>query len=65
MNLTRISRLVQLLGLLQAGKAHNAGELAALCEVSRRTIFRDLDVLRQAGTRFLGGFWATAIRPKC
>jgi predicted DNA-binding transcriptional regulator YafY len=53
MNLTRISRLVQLLGLLQAGKAHNAGELAALCEVSRRTIFRDLDVLRQAGVPLL------------
>ena len=53
MNLKRISRLVQLLGLLQAGKAHNAGELAALCEVSRRTIFRDLDVLRQAGVPLL------------
>jgi predicted DNA-binding transcriptional regulator YafY len=53
MNLTRISRLVQLLGLLQAGKAHNAGELAALCAVSRRTIFRDLDVLRQAGVPLL------------
>ncbi|MEX0677884.1 MAG: YafY family protein [Pirellulales bacterium] len=49
MNLSRISRLVQLLGLLQAGKGHNAGELAKACEVSRRTIFRDLDVLRQAG----------------
>ncbi len=53
MNLKRISRLVQLLGLLQAGKAHNAGDLAALCDVSRRTIFRDLDVLRQAGVPLL------------
>ena len=53
MNLSRISRLVQLLGLLQAGKGHNAGELAKACEVSRRTIFRDLDVLRQAGVPLL------------
>lgn len=53
MNLSRISRLVQLLGLLQAGKGHNAGELAAACGVSRRTIFRDLDVLRQAGVPLL------------
>ena len=49
MNLSRISRLVQLLGLLQAGKGRNAAELAATCAVTRRTIFRDLDVLRQAG----------------
>jgi proteasome accessory factor B len=49
MNLSRISRLVQLLGLLQAGKGHNAGALAQACAVTRRTIFRDLDVLRQAG----------------
>lgn len=49
MNLSRISRLVQLLGLLQAGKSYNVGALAKACEVSRRTIFRDLDVLRQAG----------------
>jgi proteasome accessory factor B len=53
MNLSRISRLVQLLGLLQAGKGHNATELARACEVSRRTIFRDLDVLRQAGVPLL------------
>lgn len=53
MNLSRISRLVQLLGLLQAGKGHNAGELAKACQVSRRTIFRDLDVLRRAGVPLL------------
>jgi proteasome accessory factor B len=53
MNLSRISRLVQLLGLLQAGKGNNAGELAAACGVTKRTIFRDLDVLRQAGVPLL------------
>ena len=49
MNLSRIHRLVKLIGLLQAGRRHNAESLAQACEVSRRTIFRDLDVLRQAG----------------
>lgn len=53
MNLSRVSRIVQLLGVLQAGKGCNAGELARHCDVSRRTIFRDLDVLRQAGVPLL------------
>ena len=49
MTLTRISRLVQLISLLQAGKGQNADALSTLCGVSRRTLFRDLDLLRQAG----------------
>src|SRR5262245_60452512 len=49
MNLTRLSRLLRMIGLLQAGKGHNVDSLAVECGVSRRTIFRDLDVLRQAG----------------
>ena len=53
MNLTRISRLVQLISLLQAGKGQNADELSAQCGVSRRTMFRDLDLLRQAGVPVL------------
>src|SRR6476646_1792563 len=53
MKVSRISRLVQLLGLLQADSAHNAASLARQCGVSRRTIFRDLDVLRQAGVPLL------------
>jgi proteasome accessory factor B len=44
---------VQLLGLLQASKGHNADALAKACSVTRRTIFRDLDVLRQAGVPLL------------
>jgi len=40
---------LKLIGLLQAGKAHNTDGLAIECGVSRRTIFRDLDVLRQSG----------------
>jgi predicted DNA-binding transcriptional regulator YafY len=49
MNLTRIRRLLQLISLLQAGRAYNTEALAQASSVSRRTIFRDLDVLRSAG----------------
>ena len=40
---------MELIGLLQAGKGYNVEALAQACGVSRRTIFRDLDVLRQSG----------------
>jgi proteasome accessory factor B len=53
MNLSKISRLVRILGLLQATKGHNVSALASACQVTRRTIFRDLDVLRQAGVPLL------------
>jgi proteasome accessory factor B len=49
MKLTRIHRLLQLIGLLQAGRGYNVEALARQCGVSRRTIFRDLDVLRESG----------------
>jgi proteasome accessory factor B len=49
MNLSRICRLLKLIGLLQAGRGHNTDALAEACSVSRRTIFRDLDLLRLAG----------------
>jgi predicted DNA-binding transcriptional regulator YafY len=49
MSLRRIHRLIQLLGLLQAGKGYNVEALALACGVHRRTIFRDLDTLRQCG----------------
>ncbi|MCC9609682.1 WYL domain-containing protein [Blastopirellula sp. JC732] len=48
MNLSRIQRLLQLLGLLQSGRPQNVDSLAVECGVSRRTIFRDLDTLRGA-----------------
>ncbi|HEV3163235.1 MAG TPA: transcriptional regulator [Isosphaeraceae bacterium] len=44
-----LSRLLRLLLALQANRCPNAGVLAALCEVSRRTIYRDLDALSAAG----------------
>ena len=49
MNLAKIHRLLQLIGLLQAGRGYNAESLALECGVTRRTIFRDLDMLRQSG----------------
>jgi predicted DNA-binding transcriptional regulator YafY len=49
MNLDRIHRLLNLIGLLQAGKGYHVDGLAQECSVSRRTIFRDLDLLRSSG----------------
>ena len=49
MNLSRIHRLLKLIGLLQAGRGYNTEALAKACQVSRRTIFRDLELLRESG----------------
>ena len=38
-----------MIGLLQAGRGYNAEALAQACSVSRRTVFRDLDLLRLSG----------------
>jgi predicted DNA-binding transcriptional regulator YafY len=53
MNLTRIRRLLNLIGLLQAGKGFNVDGLAQECGVSKRTIFRDLDLLRASNVPLL------------
>jgi hypothetical protein len=44
---------LELIGLLQAGKGRNVSSLAADCQVTRRTIFRDLAILRQSGVPIL------------
>jgi predicted DNA-binding transcriptional regulator YafY len=49
MNVKRITRLLKLLQMLQSGGSQNAEGLANVCGVSRRTLFRDLESLRQAG----------------
>jgi proteasome accessory factor B len=49
MNLTRICRLLKLLALLQGGREHNVEAIAGACGVHRRTVFRDLETLREAG----------------
>ena len=45
----RITRLVKLLQMLQGGRGQNSAGLAKACGVGRRTIFRDLETLREAG----------------
>jgi predicted DNA-binding transcriptional regulator YafY len=49
MNLEKLSRLLDLLRLLQSGSGHNANALALACGVNRRTIFRYLETLRSVG----------------
>jgi proteasome accessory factor B len=49
MKLSRIHRLLKLIGLLQAGRGYNVEGLAQACGVSRRTVFRDLETLRLSG----------------
>ncbi len=48
-----ISRLIQLIVLLQSGRCPNARQLAEICEVSPRTIYRDLAILADAGIAVL------------
>jgi proteasome accessory factor B len=45
----RITRLVKLLQMLHGGRGQNSAGLAKACGVGRRTIFRDLETLREAG----------------
>ena len=48
-----LSRLIQLIVLLQTERCPNARRLAEVCEVSRRTIYRDLAALAGAGIAVL------------
>lgn len=45
----RIHRLLKLIALLQSGRVYNSTQLAGECEVSRRTVFRDLRTLQESG----------------
>jgi predicted DNA-binding transcriptional regulator YafY len=49
----QLSRLFRLVLILQSERYPNARELAERCEVSRRTIYRDLDLLADAGITVL------------
>lgn len=49
MNTGRIQRLMRLLVMLQAPAKYTAASLMENLGISRRTLFRDLDVLRDAG----------------
>lgn len=45
----RLIRLLQIIDMIQSRPGINVQELAEVCEVSERTIYRDLEVLAQAG----------------
>ena len=49
MKQTRFHRLLKLLHLLQSGRAYNTEAMADSLAVSRRTVFRDLSLIRDAG----------------
>ncbi len=49
MKITRLYRLIELITLLRSGRRFNAEELARELGVSRRTIFRDFNILEAAG----------------
>jgi predicted DNA-binding transcriptional regulator YafY len=46
---SRIHRLLRLLTLIQSDRGLNAARLAEICQTSPRTIYRDINVLREAG----------------
>lgn len=49
MRLTRTQRLIRIVQVLQAGRRYDINTLARELGVSRRTIFRDINVLKEAG----------------
>lgn len=49
MDIGRLHRVLKLITLLQTARPYNAGQLAADCAVSRRTIYRDLNTIEKAG----------------
>ena len=48
LNVSRIYRLLRLVNLLQGGRPYTANELAQELQVSRRTVFRDLNAMELA-----------------
>ncbi|MBV8782280.1 MAG: WYL domain-containing protein [Phycisphaerae bacterium] len=46
---TRIHRLLRLITAIQSNRNLNASDLARLCEVHERTIYRDIDMLNASG----------------
>ncbi|MCA9055453.1 MAG: WYL domain-containing transcriptional regulator [Planctomycetaceae bacterium] len=51
--LQKIRRLIKLLECLQSGRDYNARDLAEICGVTRRQIFRDLKALQDSGISVL------------
>ena len=49
----RIRRLLRLVTLMQSGRRCNVRSMCTSLEVSRRTLFRDLSVLQDAGIQYV------------
>lgn len=59
---SKLSRMLQLIELLQGGRTYNTRELAELTGISRRQVFRDLKALQDSGIPLLydsqrQGYW--------
>jgi len=52
MDISRLHRVLKLITVLQTGRSQNADQLAMECGVSRRTIYRDLNLIEKAGIPF-------------
>jgi predicted DNA-binding transcriptional regulator YafY len=52
MKTSRLSRVIQLLTVLQSGRSYTAADLAEVLKISKRMIFRDLNELRKIGVPF-------------
>jgi proteasome accessory factor B len=52
MEVGRLHRVLKLITLLQGRRYQNANELAVDCGVSRRTVYRDLNMIEKAGIPF-------------
>ena len=53
MNVQRVRRMLTILSVLQNPYGRNATSLAGMCGVSKRTVFRDLRLLKEAGLPLL------------
>ncbi len=53
MNTDRVERLFKLIQLLQSGRQFSANDLAEHTGVDRRTVFRDLQLLKRTGVPFV------------
>jgi predicted DNA-binding transcriptional regulator YafY len=49
MKRSRVGRMIQILTALQSGKNNRVDDLAQMCTLSKRTIFRDLKELKEIG----------------
>lgn len=52
MGVSRVHRLLRLITLLQSGRPRHADELTEELGISRRTLFRDLNMLEEAGVPY-------------